>query len=107
MILTVIFIVHLVACAWHGVSHRLGIYGWVQAYDYHDRPLFYLYTLSFYWAAMTMTTVGYGDITPKNEFEYICANITMLAACIVFGYTMNRIGILLININMRKSDFKY
>lgn len=52
-----------------------------------------------------MTTVGYGDITPKNTNEYIFVNFTMLIACIVFGYTMNRIGMLLSNIHLRKADF--
>ena len=48
---------------------------------------------------MTMTTVGYGDITPKNEVEYTFANITMLVVCIVFGYTINRIGMILTSID--------
>ena len=42
-----------------------------------------------------MTTVGYGDITPKNELEYLIANLTMLFACIFFAFTMNRVGTLL------------
>lgn len=56
---------------------------------------------------MTMTTVGYGDITPKNVNEYVFANLTMLVSCIVFGYTLNRIGMLLSNIYLRKAEFKY
>lgn len=55
---------------------------------------------------MTMTTVGYGDITPKNKVEYIYADFIMLVSCIVFGYTMNRIGMLLTSISLRKADFK-
>ena len=55
---------------------------------------------------MTVTTVGYGDITAKNSEEYLISNITLLISCIFFGYTMNRIGILLLNLNSRKSELK-
>ena len=43
---------------------------------------------------MTMTTVGYGDITPKNNFEYLFANIAMFFSCGVFGFAINSIGII-------------
>lgn len=55
---------------------------------------------------MTMTTVGYGDITPKSNVEYAFANVTMLVVCIFFGYTLNRIGTLLNNINKRSEDVR-
>lgn len=55
---------------------------------------------------MTVTTVGYGDITAKNTDEYLISNITLLISCIFFGYTMNRIGILLMNLNTRKAELR-
>lgn len=41
-----------------------------------------------------MVTVGYGDITPKNKNEYLCANITMFLACGVFAFSVNSIGVI-------------
>ena len=31
----------------------------------------HLYIVSIYWAIMTLTTVGYGDITPRNIYEIV------------------------------------
>lgn len=53
----------------------------------------YLYGL--YFIFVTMITVGYGDITPKNEVELICGIVTMLILCGVFAYSVNRVGSIL------------
>ncbi len=33
---------------------------------------------SIYWAIVTITTVGYGDISPKTEFGQLLASVLML-----------------------------
>ena len=38
------------------------------------------YVVSLYWSFTTMTTLGYGDITPQNSSERIFA-----MACMLFG----------------------
>ena len=43
------------------------------------------YWTSFYWAMMTMTTVGYGDIVPETEYEIFTAILGMIIGGFVFG----------------------
>jgi hypothetical protein len=44
---------------------------------------------------MTMTTVGYGDIAPRSDIEFLIATATMFVACAVFAFSINTIGIVL------------
>mmetsp|Transcript_10662 Transcript_10662/g.25294 ORF Transcript_10662/g.25294 Transcript_10662/m.25294 type:complete len:920 (-) Transcript_10662:679-3438(-) len=45
-----------------------------------------LYVAAVYWSAMTVTTIGYGDIVPTNRAEQVVVVIAMLMGGIVFGY---------------------
>jgi len=44
---------------------------------------------------MTMSTVGYGDITAQNKFEALYSIFVMLFSSIVFAYSINTIGIII------------
>jgi len=57
-----------------------------------DLAVRYLYAV--YWSVTTLTTVGYGDITPTNWGERLFALCTMLVSAIVFGYLISNIGAL-------------
>jgi hypothetical protein len=39
-----------------------------------------------------MITVGYGDVTPKNQIECVFSVITMFFTGCVYAYSLNSIG---------------
>jgi Ion channel len=114
MFVVIILIGHIIACVWHGVAHYANESDmtWIKFRGLSQADNITLYNYSFYFATMTMTTVGYGgkifviaDITPQNNYERIICNITMFMACGVFAFSVNSIGIVLQN--LYKSRLEY
>lgn len=50
------------------------------------------YLNSYYYIAVTMSTVGYGDIRPTNPIEIIVAVFIVMTCSVIFGFTLNSIG---------------
>jgi Ion channel len=52
-----------------------------------------------------MNTAGYGDIHPSNPLETLFIILFIYVACIIFGYTLNSIGIILENISKSQKEY--
>lgn len=50
------------------------------------------YMVGIYFVATTVTTVGYGDITPMNAYERSFCTLLMFIGVITFSYTTGSIG---------------
>ena len=103
MLVWLIYLSHLLACFWFTVSMTAHeVYGeelyWLGVYDggravRESVSVQYLYAL--YWALTTLTTVGYGDVTPCNDFERMYTLLALLIGALVFGYMVSTIGSLI------------
>ncbi|EGR31384.1 hypothetical protein IMG5_110890 [Ichthyophthirius multifiliis] len=76
-----------------------------------DTPIRYMswevrYIYSFYWSVTTMCTVGYGDISPTNQYEALFASINMILISCVFAYSINNIGMILQEIEKTSKELK-
>ena len=67
---------------------------WMEEYakDYETSDL---YAISFYWTIMTISTVGYGDISATNITEYWFCSTIMIFGVISFSFANNSLGIIL------------
>ncbi|CAD8162822.1 unnamed protein product [Paramecium octaurelia] len=88
---------HVMACIWHYVGEITIEQGqsWLIQRNLQNGAIWEKYNTSFYWATMTMSTVGYGDITPTNQFETLAANLMMILSSCMFGYSISQIGMIL------------
>eukprot|EP00747_Dinoflagellata_sp_TGD_P125764 gnl/TRDRNA2_/TRDRNA2_174203_c7_seq1.p1 gnl/TRDRNA2_/TRDRNA2_174203_c7~~gnl/TRDRNA2_/TRDRNA2_174203_c7_seq1.p1 ORF type:complete len:408 (-),score=47.44 gnl/TRDRNA2_/TRDRNA2_174203_c7_seq1:57-1199(-) len=50
-----------------------------------------VYCLSLYWAVVTLTSIGYGDITPQNEWEYWISTACMTIMATIWAYVIGAV----------------
>jgi potassium voltage-gated channel Eag-related subfamily H protein 7 len=49
------------------------------------------YNVALYWATMTLTTIGYGDVSATNDTEAVWMTISMIFASFVYAYTIGEV----------------
>ena len=105
----VFFIAHWTACLWYFIGEQ-GIDShpitWVSNLALQNKGAFEKYITSLYWAFTTMSTVGYGDITPFTVEEKIFAMTTMIMASGVFAFTIGSIGALVSKANAVENTYR-
>lgn len=96
----IVTIAHWLACLWGVVTtvDNTMKYGnqvnWMRDYgmweEIQGKPG-RLYMSALYWATMTVTTIGYGDIRPTNESEQILCVLAMLVGASTYAYVIGNV----------------
>ncbi|CAD8110887.1 unnamed protein product [Paramecium sonneborni] len=109
LVITINLIAHFMACIWHYIGMTTienEKNSWILYKNLQDDTKQVRYIFSFYWAIVTMITVGYGDITPQNHIEAFSCIFLMLLSCAVFTFSLNQVGTIVQNINKQKRQFQ-
>jgi len=89
-------VAHWIACGWMvlgGVDH--------QTLNSADK-----YSYAIYWAITTLTTVGYGDITPDTQLQRYYAIMVMIVGVGSYGYIIGNISSLLANMDVARASYR-
>lgn len=74
-------------------------------YGVENNPL-EKYTSSLYWAMMTLTTIGYGDIVATNIYERVYVILLMMVSALVFAYVVGTMCSLVQGLNSQALYFQ-
>lgn len=103
--IAVALVTHLVACSWFftASAQNFPAGNWAEAAGVENAAPVDQYVRSLYWTITTMTTVGFGDITPKRTAEYLVAMIVMLLGASLYAFIIGSIASLLSSLNIEKT----
>lgn len=95
LVFWILMAAHLISCGWILVS------GNPDKLIPLDR-----YISAFYWTMTTLTTIGYGDITPDGRLQTIFVVLIEMFGAAMYGLVIGNIAGLIANIDIAKRDYR-
>jgi len=101
LVFWILIAAHLVSCGWIFIGGNSIIPDLASPSSQHQQ-----YMVAFYWTITTLTTIGYGDITPRSEIQLVYATFVMLLGAAIYGVIIGNIANIIASIDIAKSQFR-
>ena len=90
----VFFVAHFLGCSFYTLAKYYvemdpETKTWLSLVNYDELTTLDKYVNSLYFAIVSMSTIGYGDITPKRTGEKVYMMIFIIISCGIFAYSLN------------------
>ena len=92
-----VFFAHVLGCFFYMLGSQNPDANWLASYSAPlvDADVETRYVVSLYWAMVSVTTMGYGDIKPVTQDERLFCIMVGLVGAVVFSYCMGIISSLI------------
>mmetsp|Transcript_45146 Transcript_45146/g.88617 ORF Transcript_45146/g.88617 Transcript_45146/m.88617 type:complete len:717 (-) Transcript_45146:480-2630(-) len=101
------WIAHIGACAWGlTVVIENNPVNWMSTFNINPNAVTEAYVASLYWATMTATTIGFGDIGPTTKVETLMATFLMFVGGCIYALMIGSVCGLLAKFDEATSQFR-
>jgi len=106
-LIRMVFLLHIVGCTFAIVAllsgQEKGI-SWISSLGISDESVETRYIAACYYSITTISTVGYGDITPTNETEVIMTIGLIFFGVSMYSYIISRLTSIFAIVNNSNSE---
>ncbi len=90
---------HWLACGWLALGGNTTLADRVVVYGFRR------YLRALYWSVTTLSTIGYGDLTPATDWQIVFTMVVMFLGVAIYGYVIGNVASLLANIDLAKRHY--
>ena len=107
-IFVMVFMAHLLGCVFIMLLQNSETENWLLHYQPQSQSYgkWEVYVIALYWAIISISTMGYGDITPVTNSERIFVIFVALTGAVVFSYCMGNISSLILQVPSKDDSFR-